>query len=212
MILILSRLQTRDTMHVIWKVLFRLSLWILLLESLSFGDQCELCHPTVILMESGRQGWHSHLEASLSYFYLMHNVVSRKHSWIVDCCLLLAGDIAINPGLFWFPCTVCALPVRSDQCGIECDMCQKWSHTRCVGVQYQLMVNSDKFSCCCPSCVLSQLPFSNESVLDSSAIDQNSAADAVDDEPDAALYMVSDLLETKVTYTNSQQPISLICR
>ena len=74
-----------------------------------------------------------------------------------------------------------------------------WSHTKCVGVdndQHQEMVNSDKFSWCCPSCVL---PFSNESVLDSAVIDHSSTANAVNDESNATLYMVSDLLGTKST-------------
>ena len=110
---------------------------ILLLNSFSFGRQCELYCPTVNLMEFGCRSCYSRLEASLSYFHLMRNkqfVVVRKHSWIVVCCLMLASDIAINPGPFRFPCTVCARPVRSNQCGIECDMCQKWSHTRCVEI------------------------------------------------------------------------------
>ena len=49
--------------------------------------------------------------------------------------LLLCGDIEINPGpKYKYPCGVCGKPVRCNQKGIECEKCELWYHTRCIGM------------------------------------------------------------------------------
>lgn len=49
------------------------------------------------------------------------------------CLLLLCGDISPNPGPLRYPCTVCGKSVRSNQRGLLCDSCGKWSHAVCTG-------------------------------------------------------------------------------
>ena len=62
--------------------------------------------------------------------------------------LLLAGDVEINPGPrhFRFPCGVCSAPVKSNQRGVQCEVCANWLHTRCIGVsneEYASLQQSD---------------------------------------------------------------------
>ena len=68
--------------------------------------------------------------STLCYFHLMHGraigLLPGKNYRILEILFLLAGDVAMNSGPFCFPCSVCARPVRSDQCGIECDNCLQW--------------------------------------------------------------------------------------
>ena len=52
--------------------------------------------------------------------------------------LLLCGNVSTNPGPVQYPCTVCSQCVKSNQRGVLCDSCGKWSHTRCVGNSIQI--------------------------------------------------------------------------
>ena len=45
--------------------------------------------------------------------------------------LLLAGDVELNPGPVRFPCTVCQKPVKCNQRGIQCSICDNWTHAKC---------------------------------------------------------------------------------
>ena len=92
---------------------------------------------------------------------LMLAIPSRS-LWIMDCLLLLAGDVALNPGPSCYPCTVCACSVGSNQRALCCDMCQRWTHATCGGVsaeQYSELAYQGEFPWCCPSCLLLELPF-----------------------------------------------------
>ena len=109
---------------------------------------------------ASRQG--SAVEFTLCYFHLMRSrpisLSPKRNYGILEALLLLAGDVAMNPGPFHFPCSVCAHPVRSNQRGIECDSCLRWCHIACSDVdyyQYQEMMESENFSWCCLSCSLS---------------------------------------------------------
>ena len=76
----------------------------------------------------------------------------RRNFWFMQSLLILAGDVAMNPGPFRFPCRVCTRPVRSNQRGIECDVCRQWCHVACVDVddfRYREMMESKSFSLCC---------------------------------------------------------------
>ena len=83
------------------------------------------------------------LEFKLSYFQLMHgrnvDLSPGKNFEIIKTLLLLARNVAMNSGLFRFPCRVCARPVNSDQRGIDC---LQWCHATSENVanyQYQEM-------------------------------------------------------------------------
>ena len=45
-----------------------------------------------------------------------------------------------------------------------CDLCDKWSHIRCIGVSennYREFSAAEVFDCCCPLCLFVQLPCSD---------------------------------------------------
>lgn len=80
--------------------------------------------------------------------------------------LILAGDVELNPGPIKYPCTVCKKAVRSNQRGISCDGCELWTHTRCCRVpegEYQRLASLGTFTWRCPSCICTELPFSDSS-------------------------------------------------
>lgn len=119
-------------------------------------------------------------------------LVPFRHSWIVDCLLLMSGDIALNPGLVWFPCSVCVRSVHSNQRALQCDICQQWIHAACGGVsveKYQHMSLQMDFFWCCPPCLLVQLPFSTDDSFNAplSSID-------VSTDYDDSLPIISDVL------------------
>ena len=84
----------------------------------------------------------------------------RSKSYLLLNLLLLCGDIDTNPGPNWkYPCGSCKKPVKSNQHGIQCDSCDSWIHTRCLGMnndEYQLLANSS-CSWTCPDCDLPSL-------------------------------------------------------
>ena len=60
--------------------------------------------------------------------------------------LMLSGDISSNPGPIRYPCTVCQKAVRSNQQGIQCDFCDRWTHRKCTNIsisEYKRLGNSD---------------------------------------------------------------------
>ena len=87
--------------------------------------------------------------------------------------LLLAGDVATNPGPVRYPCTVCAKPVRANQRGVICDTCDLWTHAKCCGIsrsEYDVMsLQGDSCTWECPKCTISTLPFANTSVISDDA-------------------------------------------
>ena len=85
--------------------------------------------------------------------------------------ILLGGDVEVNPGpRNWkYPCGVCAKPVKSNQRGVQCDVCTMWLHTRCIGIsneEYAELQGSDE-SWCCKKCVTEALPLHDVSDTDS---------------------------------------------
>jgi len=117
------------------------------------------------------------------------NGVASRHLWLTDCLLLLARDIALNPGPTRYPCTICVAPVHSNQCALCCDMCQRWAHAVCDRVsakQYCIMASQEEFPWCFPSCLLSQLPFCNEDDVDVSD-------DTIVDDYNGDLQIISDV-------------------
>ena len=75
--------------------------------------------------------------------------------------LLIAGDVQINPGPAKHPCASCSKPVKSNQCGIFCEVCYQWYHTKCVNMcisEYQRLSLSDE-GWCCHRCNKESFPF-----------------------------------------------------
>jgi len=89
---------------------------------------------------------------------------------ITICTILLSGDIELNPGprQYKHPCGVCSKPVKSNQKGIQCEVCNFWLHTRCIGIpddEYrQLQSSVDPW--CCKRCQEEALPYHNVSNSD----------------------------------------------
>ena len=68
--------------------------------------------------------------------------------------LLLSGNIESNPGpQYKYPCGECTRPVKSNQRGIQCDLCDVWYHAKCnyhIDLQiYEILANT---SLTCPQC------------------------------------------------------------
>lgn len=80
--------------------------------------------------------------------------------------LLVAGDVEANPGPTccpnWkFPCGVCDKPVKSNQRGIQCEVCYSWLHVKCINMSsddYSWLQVSDEPRCC-NNCLKKALPF-----------------------------------------------------
>ena len=102
----------------------------------------------------------------------------RARAFLRLVFLLSAGDVKHNPGpkerVYKHPCGVCLSPDRSNQCGILCEVCYKWFHTKCIGVSnddYSRLQQSDE-AWCCKTCLKEALPYHNTSdgsIFDTSA-------------------------------------------
>ena len=83
--------------------------------------------------------------------------------------LLSSGDIEVNLGPAKYPCGICRRPVRVNQAGVQCDLCDFWVHKRCMNMpnyEYERLQLSDE-PWCCPSCLKEALPFHNCSTISS---------------------------------------------
>ncbi len=70
-------------------------------------------------------------------------------SHIGTLILLVCGDIHPCPGPnYKYPCGICQKPVRKNQKGIQCDICNLWHHTKCIkmpdDVYFRLGENIDE--------------------------------------------------------------------
>lgn len=84
---------------------------------------------------------------------------------LIISLLLASGNVERYPGpIYQYPCTVCSKPVKSNQRGIACNQCQKWTHAHCahVGEAEYLLLTADK-DCkwFCPVCLQLDLCTSN---------------------------------------------------
>ena len=85
------------------------------------------------------------------------------HSGIAgDFLLQLVRDVSPNPEPIQHLCTVCCRSVHSNQRALQCDKCQLWSHTKCVGI-VDLCIGSCRLRTLFPGsvhhvCLLSFLP------------------------------------------------------
>ncbi len=67
------------------------------------------------------------------------------------CLVILSGDVALNPGPVKDPCAVCQKGCRQNQKAIQCDLCDEWSHAKCIGMNnteyYELSHSSMPWQC-----------------------------------------------------------------
>ncbi len=76
--------------------------------------------------------------------------------------LLVCGDIHPCPGprkapVYKYPCGKCQKPVKSNQKGICCDVCDFWFHTRCINMSdniYNAHIHQQELSWLCNSCAV----------------------------------------------------------
>ena len=100
--------------------------------------------------------------------YNLHSQQRRSsvsHSFAsLSIILLLSGDIQGNPGPKTvktrtpkYPCGPCGKNVNFNHKAMECEECQVWFHTKCVGmsgVLYQVHIKHNSHSWICCSCGL----------------------------------------------------------
>ena len=118
-----------------------------------------------------------HLTASAWASYSISNSAVRinwnyrRVSWITIAFLLCCGDVEANPGPEdSFECPICNLDVYDDGGDVGalcCDLCNKWVHADCAGVSSEdfdvLAVSDQTVEWFCPTCIFSELPFSEPS-------------------------------------------------
>ena len=80
----------------------------------------------------------------------------RSHTLLI---LLLANDIAVNPGPYQpkFPCVICKKAAKYGQHAIECESCNEWFHRSCLGMKaeiYNVLAEHASYSWTCCNCGL----------------------------------------------------------
>ena len=77
-----------------------------------------------------------------------------------------------------FPCGLCGRHVRINQKAIQCEICLKWLHCKCLNISstnYSIL-QQDNNSWCCPSCYRSALPFADCSDITKSNPNSNNTS------------------------------------
>ena len=95
----------------------------------------------------------------------------RRHPISFPACywlILLSGDVECNPGPVRHPCTECCKSVRSNQQGIYCDWCERWTHAACCSVSSKeynhLSSQGEDHEWICPTCLRTELPYADNSL------------------------------------------------
>ena len=88
-----------------------------------------------------------------------------------------------------FPCGLCAKPVKSNQLGVQCDDCDLWFHSGCLGLSTAefTALEDPTVSWSCASCKFSPSTASLSTFCDSSAIPSESLSCSGLSEPSGAL-------------------------
>ena len=85
-----------------------------------------------------------------------------KLLWFVIWLLLAACDVEQCPGPnYKHPCGVCGKPVKSNQAGIQYEVCYYWLHTKCIHmspIKYSRLQQSPE-SWSCGSCYKEAFPY-----------------------------------------------------
>ena len=129
----------------------------------------KLNHAECVLVSIGRNGSHhqpARATKSINHYrfgFSKRGDKYRPNVLFVYLCLLLSGDVELNPGpTYKYPCVRCEKPVRRNQKGIQCDICDRWYHSNCVPIsdaEYSRLSNCDDVFIC----ALCSLPCLSES-------------------------------------------------
>jgi hypothetical protein len=117
--------------------------------------------------------------------------------YLSTLCLLMANDVHVNPGPIKYPCGVCAKPVKRNETGILCDVCEFWHHAKCEGIdktEYNRLSTTvgDWFCNRCTLPPFSDSFFDTTLPLDTSTISAHSAeksAELTDDETECDIFI-----------------------
>ena len=117
----------------------------------------------------------------------------------------MARDIALNPGLARFPCTVRTHPVRDDQREIQCDGCMKWTHAGCANVSvdfYNQLEAKVEFSWHCLLCLFQALPLLD--VLDGSVSSSSPDSENLSEDPSTIDLLEATISGVRIVHHNVQ--------
>ena len=65
------------------------------------------------------------------------------------------------PARYRYPCGTCCKPVAVNHRALLCDICNKWIHAKCNGIDkthYEALIDQEN-SWCCINCINNSLPF-----------------------------------------------------
>ncbi|KAJ8046701.1 RNA-directed DNA polymerase from mobile element jockey [Holothuria leucospilota] len=113
-----------------------------------------------------------------SHSTTLSGLIQHKHKLshkliTTSLLLILAGDIASNPGPCAsrkprHPCVHCSKGVTARSKAVSCDSCERWVHIRCTyiisdAVYDTLVADGSDFNFLCNCCTLQSLPFGDTS-------------------------------------------------
>ena len=117
---------------------FYLSLGRLLLAGTHLCDTLStLTDPTPLSCRANPQTFATLCELQVMPTLLAPSRWPSPHTrWLPLLTLLLCGDVEYNPGPSQpkYPCGTCQRAVRSNQPGVQCEVCYLWYHTKCLGL------------------------------------------------------------------------------
>ncbi len=96
-----------------------------------------------------------------NYSFYLHRHEGNP-SCFLSVLLMVCGDIHPCPGprkapVYKYPCGKCQKPVKSNQKGICCDVCDFWFHIKCINMSnniYNAHINKPDLSWICTSCAV----------------------------------------------------------
>ena len=72
--------------------------------------------------------------------------------------VVLAGDVSLNPGPGTDPCALCTKGCRKNQRAVQCDVCDRWFHAKCINMNHREYLDISDLACLFPE------PFSASNV------------------------------------------------
>lgn len=79
----------------------------------------------------GYEAFYQRINSKIS----LNSSTSSNSGLLFLSILLLSGDIQPNPGPNWrYPSGACTKPVKVNQKGVQCDVCDHWYHTKCCSM------------------------------------------------------------------------------
>ena len=84
-----------------------------------------------------------------------------KLSLSASYLVILAGDVSMNPGPVRDPCGICSKGCRVNQRAVQCDECDVWYHSKCLGLTGEEFMNLAKpdANWSCMVCLFPQTDF-----------------------------------------------------